>query len=59
MKRFKINKLYLPIGLLALGCAFGIGHFTKIPDFLDGFLKGVGIIWVIVGVFTYRTKTES
>ena len=59
MKRLKLNKLYLPGGLLALGCAFGLEHFTKIPNFFNGFLIGVGIVWVIAGVFTYRTKTDS
>ena len=59
MKKLNFKKLYLPVGLLALGCAFGLEHFTKIPDFFDGFLIGVGIVWVIAGVFTYRTKTDS
>lgn len=52
-------KLYFYIGLLALGIAFGVGHFIKLPDFLDGFLKGIGIVWVIVGLFKFWKKRED
>jgi hypothetical protein len=35
--------LLLPIGLLLMSSTFVIQHFSKVSDFTDGLLKGVGI----------------
>ncbi len=33
----------LPVGLLLLAASFILKHFFILPDFVDGFLKGIGI----------------
>jgi hypothetical protein len=45
-----IDKIYLPVGLIALVIAFGVDHFIKLPEFLKYFLIGVGGVWVVFGV---------
>ena len=36
-------KLMAPIGLFLLSAGILIKHFAAVPDFIDGFLKGIGI----------------
>ena len=36
-------RFLLPIGLLLLSASFILKHFFVLPDFADGFLKGIGI----------------
>lgn len=33
----------LTVGLLLMSASFILSHFVKMPDFVDGALKGVGI----------------
>ena len=36
-------KYMLPVGLLVISASLILSHFVKMPDFVDGALKGVGI----------------
>ncbi|MDP9079421.1 MAG: hypothetical protein M3O71_18470 [Bacteroidota bacterium] len=43
MKSIIPLKFMLPVGLLLLAASFILKHFFILPDFVDGFLKGIGI----------------
>jgi hypothetical protein len=58
MTRKDINKLYLPIGLLSVCCALGLGHFMLISDFLNGFLIGFGLTCLIAGLIKERNSRK-
>jgi len=36
-------KYMLPVGLLLISASLILRHFIKMPDFVDGALKGMGI----------------
>jgi len=50
MKNQNLKRLLLPIGLLLISASFIIKHFMDVPDFIDGFLKGVGIGLLILAL---------
>ncbi|MGI4020093.1 MAG: hypothetical protein ACRYFA_01175 [Janthinobacterium lividum] len=47
MRKPNLLKLLLAIGVLLLICSFSLGHFTKISDPIQGFLKGTGITLIV------------
>lgn len=58
MRKLHLLKLLLPIGLLSIICALLLGHFTKISPSAEGFLKGLGIIFIVAYVLkASMTKT--
>ena len=58
MTRKDIDKLYMPIGLLSVSCALGLGHFMLISNFLNGFLIGFGLTCIITGFIKERNRRE-
>lgn len=58
MRKQNLLKLLLPIGFLLIICSFIIGHFTKLPQPLEGFFKGMGITF-IVAYFLKASLTKT
>jgi hypothetical protein len=58
MTKKDIDKFYMPVGLVALGIALGLGHFIKLPDFLSGFLIGLGGMGIILGLIKPWSRQE-
>lgn len=58
MTKKDIDKFFMPVGLVALGVAFGLGHFIKHPEFLYGFLIGLGGTGVILGFIKPWSREE-
>ncbi len=50
MKIENLSKFLLPIGLFFLSATIAVTHFTKVPDFAGGLLKGVAIGLIVVAV---------
>ena len=58
MTKKDIDKFFMPVGLVALGVVFGLGHFIKLPEFLYGFLIGLGGTGVILGFIKPWSRQE-
>ncbi|NCD69378.1 hypothetical protein [Mucilaginibacter agri] len=57
MKPLLPVRFLIPIGLLIISASFVVKHFAAVPDFADGFLKGIGIgILVLSLIFLSRSK---
>jgi hypothetical protein len=57
MKYEKLKRMLLPMGLL---CVSGVSMLelfmrVEVPDFVNGFLKGVGIALIISALFIQRS----
>jgi len=58
MRKPNLLKLLLPVGLLLLLCSFVLKHFTQVSEPLDGFLRGMGITF-IVAYFLKASLTKT
>ena len=56
MKNEKLKRMLLPVGLLCVSGVSMLGHITRVevPDFVNGFLKGVGIALIISALFIQK-----
>ena len=61
MKNKTLRRMLLPIGLLLVNGISFTNHFAKVDvsDFTDGFLKGIGIALMLLGVFFMRTCNKT
>ena len=55
MKSGKYNKISA-IGVILITAPFLLKHWVDIPDFLQGFLAGIGICLSIGGLFYAKNK---
>jgi hypothetical protein len=57
MKNEKLKRMLLPIGLLCVSGVSMLGQLTRVevPDFVNGFLKGLGIALIISALFIQRS----
>ncbi len=58
MRKPNLLKLLLPVGLLFLLCSFVLKHFIQVSEPLDGFLRGMGITF-IVAYFLKASLTKT
>ena len=53
----KKNRVLLAIGLLLVCGSNLVQHIFPINDFANGFLKGIGIAFMIVSIYRMKYKT--
>ena len=57
MKKENLLQLLLPIGLLIVCCTPLLNHYMPLPDFLSGFLQGVGLgLMLVVLIKKWKLK---
>ncbi len=53
-KRFTL----IPIGLLCTSGSLIASHYTNVPDFIKGFLMGIGIALMLLSIMSKEFKTS-
>jgi hypothetical protein len=55
------SNIMISLGLLLLSASFLLKHFFAIPDFFDGFLKGISIGVILISVILkwYAKQNEN
>lgn len=59
MNKQKLIKYLIPIGLLLSSSTFMISHFMHVSDAVNGFLKGVPIGIMLMGVIMLKRSKPA